>query len=68
MLIGIIVDLKIGKVLVMFSKFSYNFNVGDIEYFLNDLIVNVYELGLIMKVFMLVVVINEGVYNGKEYF
>ena len=52
----------------MSSKPSYNPNVGDIEYFLNDPIANAYEPGSTMKVFTLAAAINEGVYNGKEYF
>ncbi|PER08589.1 dihydropteridine reductase [Bacillus cereus] len=68
MLIGIIADPKTGKVLAMASKPSYNPNVGDIEYFLNDPIANAYEPGSTMKVFTLAAAINEGVYNGKEYF
>ena len=34
----------------MSSKPSYNPNVGDIEYFLNDPIANAYEPGSTMKV------------------
>ncbi|MDM5239380.1 penicillin-binding protein [Bacillus cereus] len=68
MLIGIIADPKTGKVLAMSSKPSYNPNKGDIEYFLNDPIANAYEPGSTMKVFTLAAAINEGVYNGKEYF
>ncbi len=52
----------------MSSKPSYNPNKGDIEYFLNDPIANAYEPGSTMKVFTLAAAINEGVYNGKEYF
>lgn len=59
---------KTGKVLAMSSKPSYNPNKGDIEYFLNDPIANAYEPGSTMKVFTLAAAINEGVYNGKEYF
>ncbi|MGR5910244.1 peptidoglycan D,D-transpeptidase FtsI family protein [Bacillus pacificus] len=36
--------------------------------FLNDPIANAYEPGSTMKVFTLAAAINEGVYNGKEYF
>lgn len=68
MLIGIIANPKTGKVLAMSSKPSYNPNKGDIEYFLNDPIANAYEPGSTMKVFTLAAAINEGVYNGKEYF
>ncbi|TKH10608.1 penicillin-binding protein, partial [Bacillus wiedmannii] len=39
-----------------------------IEYFLNDPIANAFEPGSTMKVFTLAAAINEGVYNGKEYF
>ncbi|MGG5737256.1 MULTISPECIES: penicillin-binding protein [Bacillus cereus group] len=68
MLIGIIADPKTGQILAMSSKPSYNPNKGDIEYFLNDPIANAYEPGSTMKVFTLAAAINEGVYNGKEYF
>lgn len=68
MLVGIIADPKTGKVLAMSSKPSFNPNKGDIEYFLNDPIANAYEPGSTMKVFTLAAAINEGVYNGKEYF
>ncbi|HDR3887246.1 TPA: penicillin-binding protein [Bacillus cereus] len=68
MLVGIIADPKTGKILAMSSKPSYNPNQGDIEYFLNDPIANAFEPGSTMKVFTLAAAINEGVYNGKEYF
>ncbi|AIW84975.1 penicillin binding transpeptidase domain protein [Bacillus mycoides] len=68
MLVGIIADPKTGKILAMSSKPSYNPNKGDIEYFLNDPIANAFEPGSTMKVFTLASAINEGVYNGKEYF
>ncbi|OAK28586.1 dihydropteridine reductase [Bacillus wiedmannii] len=68
MLVGIIADPKTGKVLAMSSKPSFNPNKGDIEYFLNDPIANAFEPGSTMKVFTLAAAINEGVYNGKEYF
>ena len=68
MLVGIIADPKTGKILAMSSKPSYNPNKGDIEYFLNDPIANAFEPGSTMKVFTLAAAINEGVYNGKEYF
>ncbi|PFB92784.1 dihydropteridine reductase [Bacillus cereus] len=68
MLVGIIADPKTGQILAMSSKPSYNPNKGDIEYFLNDPIANAYEPGSTMKIFTLAAAINEGVYNGKEYF
>ena len=68
MLVGVIADPKTGKILAMSSKPSYNPNKGDIEYFLNDPIANAFEPGSSMKVFTLAAAINEGVYNGKEYF
>ncbi|QWG28359.1 penicillin-binding protein [Bacillus mycoides] len=68
MLVGIIADPKTGKILAMSSKPSYNPNQRDIEYFLNDPIANAFEPGSTMKVFTLAAAINEGVYNGKEYF
>lgn len=68
MLIGIIADPKTGKILAMSSKPSFNPNKRDIEYFLNDPIANAFEPGSTMKAFTLAAAINEGVYNGSDYF
>ncbi|WP_459499764.1 penicillin-binding protein [Bacillus sp. C1] len=68
MLIGIVADPKTGKILGMSSQPSYDPNKRDIEYFLNDPIANAYEPGSTMKIFTLAAAINEGVYNGQEYY
>ncbi|HEK9099276.1 PASTA domain-containing protein [Bacillus pfraonensis] len=68
MLIGVVADPKTGKVLGMSSRPSYDPNKRDIEYFLNDPIANAYEPGSTMKIFTLAAAINEGVYNGQEYY
>ncbi|WP_243523989.1 penicillin-binding protein [Bacillus pseudomycoides] len=68
MLIGVVADPKTGKILGMSSRPSYDPNKRDIEYFLNDPIANAYEPGSTMKIFTLAAAINEGVYNGQEYY
>lgn len=68
MLLGIVADPKTGKILAMSSRPSYDPNKRDIEYFLNDPIAYAYEPGSTMKVFTLAAAINEGVYNGQEYY
>ncbi|MEH7458809.1 penicillin-binding protein [Bacillus sp. JJ1127] len=68
MLVGIIANPKTGGILAMSSKPSYNPNKGDIEYFLNDPIANAYEPGSTMKIFTLAAAINEGVYDGNQYY
>ncbi|WP_416826944.1 penicillin-binding transpeptidase domain-containing protein [Ectobacillus polymachus] len=68
MLVGIIVDPKTGKTLAMSSKPSFDPNNRDISYFLNDPIAYAYEPGSTFKMFTLAAAINEGVYNGQEYY
>ncbi|MCP1124831.1 dihydropteridine reductase [Bacillus sp. AFS018417] len=68
MLIGVVADPKTGKILAMSSRPSYDPNKRDIDYFLNDPIANAYEPGSTMKIFTLAAAINEGVYNGQEYY
>lgn len=68
MLIGIVADPKTGQILAMSSKPSFDPNKGDIENYLNDPIANAYEPGSTMKIFTLAAAINEGVYNGQEYY
>lgn len=52
----------------MSSRPSYDPNERDIQYFLNDPIANAYEPGSTMKIFTLAAAINEGVYNGQDYY
>ncbi|PGY04241.1 dihydropteridine reductase [Bacillus cereus] len=68
MLIGVVADPKTGKILGMSSRPSYDPNKRNIEYYLNDPIANAYEPGSTMKIFTLAAAINEGVYNGQEYY
>ncbi|MGG0237530.1 penicillin-binding protein [Bacillus rhizoplanae] len=68
MLIGVVADPKTGEILAMSSRPSYDPNKRDIDYFLNDPIANAYEPGSTMKIFTLAAAINEGVYNGQEYY
>ncbi|AJI17106.1 PASTA domain protein [Bacillus pseudomycoides] len=68
MLIGLVADPKTGKILGMSSRPSYDPNKGDIQYYHNDPIANAYEPGSTMKIFTLAAAINEGVYNGQEYY
>ncbi|MFD3448039.1 penicillin-binding transpeptidase domain-containing protein [Microbacteriaceae bacterium 4G12] len=68
MLIGIVADAKTGKILAMSSSPSYDPNKRDIKNFLNDPIAASYEPGSTFKIFNLAAAINEGVYNGQEYY
>lgn len=68
MLLGIIVDPKTGKTLAMSSKPGYDPNQRDIKYFLNDPIAYAYEPGSTFKMFTLSAAINEGAYNGQDYY
>ncbi len=67
-LIGIVADPKTGKILAMSSRPSFDPNKRDITYFNNDPIYYAYEPGSTMKIFTLAAAINEGVYNGSEYY
>lgn len=62
----VVVDLKMGKVFVMGQCLSFDLNMCDVMNYYNDLILYVYESGLMMKIFIFVVVIQENVYNGNE--
>ncbi|MEI4831126.1 penicillin-binding protein [Bacillus sp. FJAT-53711] len=68
MLIGVVADPKTGKILAMSSRPSFDPNKPEIKNYLNDPIANAYEPGSTMKIFTLAAAINEGVYNGQEYY
>ncbi|MGN4424703.1 penicillin-binding protein [Bacillus cereus group sp. MYBK30-1] len=67
-LIGIVADPKTGKILAMSSKPSYDPNQRNIDYYFNDAIANAFEPGSTMKIFTLAAAINEGVYNGQDFY
>ncbi|WP_446715506.1 penicillin-binding transpeptidase domain-containing protein [Bacillus sp. OTU530] len=68
MLLGVVADPKTGKILAMSSRPSYDPNIRDITYFLNNPIAYAYEPGSTMKVFTLAAAVNEGVYQGSAYY
>ncbi|MBO9130269.1 penicillin-binding protein [Bacillus sp. 165] len=67
-LIAIVAEAKTGKILAMSSRPSFDPNKRNITYFNNDPIYNAYEPGSTMKIFTLAAAVNEGVYNGSEYY
>lgn len=67
-LIGIVADPKTGKILAMSSKPGYDPNQGKMDYYYNDAIANAFEPGSTMKIFTLAAAINEGVYNGQDFY
>ncbi|MFC3882677.1 penicillin-binding protein [Bacillus songklensis] len=66
--IGIVANPKTGEILAMANRPSFNPNIRDIDNFLNYAIGDSFEPGSTMKIFTLAAAIEEGVYNGNEYY
>lgn len=66
--IGIVANPKTGEILAMSNRPSFNPNVRNINNFVNDAIGYRFEPGSTMKIFTLAAAIEEGVYNGNEYY
>ncbi|HWO95088.1 MAG TPA: penicillin-binding protein [Bacillus sp. (in: firmicutes)] len=67
-IIGIVANPKTGEILAMSNRPSFNPNVRNINNFVNDAIGYRFEPGSTMKIFTLAAAIEEGVYNGNEYY
>ncbi|WP_088043901.1 penicillin-binding transpeptidase domain-containing protein [Bacillus sp. EAC] len=67
-IMAIVSDPKTGKIIAMGNRPSFNPNINDITNYTNDPISYAFEAGSTMKIFTLGAAMNEGVYNGKEYF
>lgn len=67
-IIGIVANPKTGEILAMSNRPSFNPNVRNINNFVNDAIGYSFEPGSTMKIFTLAAAIEEGVYNGNEYY
>ncbi len=68
MLTAVVADPKTGKILAMSSSPSYDPNKPKIENYLNVPVATTFEPGSTMKIFTLAAAINEGKYNGQEYY
>lgn len=66
--IAIVVDPKTGEVLALGTRPSFNPNKRDVKNYSNDAISSRFEPGSTMKIFTLAAAIEEGVYNGNEYY
>lgn len=67
-IMAIVADPKTGKILAMGNRPSFNPNLREIKNYTNDPISYALEAGSTMKIFTLGAAINEGVYDGNEYF
>ena len=67
-MIAIVADPKTGEILAMSTRPSFDPNSRDIENYLNDAIAYRFEPGSTMKVFTLAAAVEEGVYNGNEFY
>ncbi|MEH7456809.1 penicillin-binding transpeptidase domain-containing protein [Bacillus sp. JJ1127] len=68
MLTAVVADPKTGKILAMSSSPSFDPNKPDVKNYLNVPVANAFEPGSTMKIFTLAAAINEGKYNGQEYY
>lgn len=66
--IAIAANPKTGEILALSSRPSFNPNKRDVTNYSNDAISSRFEPGSTMKIFTLAAAIEEGVYNGNEYF
>jgi penicillin-binding protein 2B len=67
-IIGIVANPKTGEILAMANRPSFDPNTRNIHNFVNDAIGSRFEPGSTMKIFTLAAAIEEGVYNGNEYY
>lgn len=67
-IMAIVSNPKTGKIIAMGNRPSFNPNLNDITNYTNDPISYAFEAGSTMKVFTLGAAMNEGVYNGSQYF
>lgn len=66
--IAIVANPKTGEILAIGTRPSFNPNKRDVKNYSNDAISSRFEPGSTMKIFTLAAAIEEGVYNGNEYF
>lgn len=67
-IMAIVSNPKTGEIVAMGNRPSFNPNLHDITNYTNDPISYAFEAGSTMKIFTLGAAMNEGVYNGSEYF
>ncbi|MEH6939189.1 penicillin-binding protein [Bacillus sp. JJ664] len=67
-IMAIVSDPKTGKIVAMGNRPSFDPNINDITNYTNDPVSYAFEAGSTMKIFTLGASMNEGVYNGHEYF
>ncbi|MBP0724809.1 PASTA domain-containing protein [Bacillus sp. RG28] len=67
-MVAIVEDPKTGKILAMSNRPSFDPNKHDITNYTNDAVSSAFESGSTMKIFTVAAAMNEGVYNGNEYY
>jgi len=67
-MVAIVMDPKTGKIVAMGNRPSFDPNTHDITNYTNDAVSSAFEAGSTMKVFTVAAAMNEGVYNGNEYY
>ena len=67
-LVAVVANPKTGEILAMGSRSSFDPNIRDIESYNNPIVSEPFEPGSTMKIYTYAAVINEGKYNGSQYF
>ena len=67
-LVAVVANPKTGEILAMGSRSSFDPNIRDIENYNNPVISDSFEPGSTMKIYTYAAAINEGKYNGSQYF
>lgn len=67
-LVAIVANPRTGEIMAMGSRSSFDPNIRDIENYNNPIVSDPFEPGSTMKIYTYSAVINEGKYNGSQYF
>ncbi len=67
-LVAVVANPKTGEIVAMGNRGSFDPNIRDIENYNNPIISHPFEPGSTMKIFTYAAAINEGAYNGSQWY
>lgn len=67
-IVAVVANPKTGEIVAMGSRSSFDPNIRDIENYNNPILSDPFEPGSTMKIYTYAAAINEGKYNGSQYY
>lgn len=67
-IVAVVANPKTGEIMAMGSRSSFDPNIRDIENYNNPVVSEPFEPGSTIKIYTYAAAINEGKYNGSQYF